>query len=219
MENRKLTIDCILKLLDQTPKINLSLKYIFPSKELYHVYKPPNNNDSDEDDDLENFINEYFYVKNVDKIYQFLFNNNFFDNYIYSKGISHDFDILMNIIKNSKFDIEDFINENCSVTKVDVVFQDTKDIDNIIEIIDHLRYKDREKLSKRILGNTYSIKYIDEFEDKRKPEHCKDLLLHIYSNDKNKLNKYLSIRFNSIKYNIEKIYVNYLIEEDEITLY
>jgi len=163
MEDKKLTIDCILKLLDQTNKVNLSLNYIFPSKKLYFIENS----------------GEY------------------------------------------EHDIEDFINKDCSVTEINVVFQDIEDINNIVKIINQLRYEDTEKLVKKILNNTYSVEYYDNTNDviravnKHSEERfrIKNKFLHIYSNDKDKLNKYLNNRYDSIDYNIKKIDVTY-IEED-----
>ena len=212
MEDKKLTIDCILKLLDQTNKVNLSLNYIFPSKKLYFI-----ENSGD-------MYDEYLYVNNIDEIYQTLYDNDFFDEYVRRKKIDYDFDTILKRIKNPgkyEHDIEDFINKDCSVTEINVVFQDIEDINNIVKIINQLRYEDTEKLVKKILNNTYSVEYYDNTNDviravnKHSEERfrIKNKFLHIYSNDKDKLNKYLNNRYDSIDYNIKKIDVTY-IEED-----
>jgi hypothetical protein len=89
-------------------------------------------------------------------------------------------------------------------------------MDNIIKIIDHLRYEDREKLVRMILYNIYSVEYklIVEYH-RYSSEEKKYKFLHIYSDDQEKLYDYLEKRYISIyNFKFQKIKVSHIEKEN-----
>jgi hypothetical protein len=128
MEDRKLNVDCVLKLLDQTSKVNLSLEYIFPSKKLYYIKNSYKN------------YEEYFYINNIDDLFGILYKKSFFDISIYDRIYYNEINNLSKYLQDSFdiYDLEEFINESYSNTKINILkYLEDKNIneDNIDEFI------------------------------------------------------------------------------------